>query len=176
MAIGPSSKGKTPVFGTGDGGSNPPGPIHIREGVLMSERITARLLQLGVLQLALGSLGGGLIGVSESPSLALSIHLGVLLNGATMIGLGLMWHRLTFGPRLERAAFWLLGYGAIGPVAALLGVGGSTFTQAGAGAIGTPGQEMVMKYAMLSMVTALGVGVMLVCWGARHLHEGTPEL
>ena len=147
----------------------------------MSARIAARFIQLGVLQLVLGSFGGALIARSASPSLAVSIHVGVLLNAATMIGIGVIWERLSLGPTAERAAFWLLVYGAltnwaIGTVAALVGIGGTTFTLAGADAIGTPFEETVMRYAMMSMVGSLAVGVSIVAWGVRKIHEGTEPL
>ncbi|MGB8224671.1 MAG: hypothetical protein WCF10_18925 [Polyangiales bacterium] len=131
-----------------------------------------RLLQLGVLLFLLGLLTGFAVPAAANTRMALSSHLEGVMNGLFLLALGAIWHRLHLGVGGQRAAFWLVVYGtfvnwATTLLAAMWGAGERMMPLGAAGFMGTPAQETVIAFALVSLSIAMVVVCLIVLWGLR---------
>ena len=138
----------------------------------MKQRISRRLLSLGVLLILLGFLSGLLIPILANPRMGLSSHVEGVMSGMLLILLGIIWPRLRLGDRAMKVTSLLLIYGAYANwanplLAAAWAAGGSMMPMASMGLMGTPVQEMVIGILAVSLVLALLTGISLVLWGLR---------
>lgn len=135
-----------------------------------------RLMRAGILLFFIGLVTGFGIPMMENPRMGLASHLEAVLNGIFLLVLGLLWHRLTLGDLAGKVLTALAIYGGFANwlatlLAALLGAG-SMMTIAAAGYEGTPGQEMLIGFLLLSLSAAMLMVCLLVLWGLRN---GEPD-
>jgi (hydroxyamino)benzene mutase len=138
----------------------------------MKQRISRRLLSLGVLLILLGFLSGLLIPILANPRMGLSSHIEGVMSGMLLILMGIIWPRLSLGDRAMKVTSLLLIYGAYANwanplLAAAWAAGGSMMPMASMGLKGTPVQEMVIGILSISLALALLIGNSHVLWGLR---------
>jgi len=138
----------------------------------MKQRISRRLLSLGVLLILLGFLSGLLIPILANPRMGLSSHVEGVMSGMLLILMGIIWPRLSLGDRAMKVTSLLLIYGAYANwanplLAAAWAAGGSMMPMASMGLKGTPVQEMVISILSISLALALLTGISHVLWGLR---------
>lgn len=138
----------------------------------IKQRISRRLLSLGVLLLLFGLLSGLLIPILANPRMGLSSHVEGVMSGMLLILMGIIWPRLRLGDRAMKVTSLLLIYGAYANWANLLlaaawAAGGSMMPMASMGLKGTPVQEMVIGILSVSLALALLTGISQVLWGLR---------
>jgi (hydroxyamino)benzene mutase len=131
----------------------------------------ARLLRLGVFLFLLGLLTGFAVPAVANPRMGLTSHLEGLMNGLFLMALGLLWPRLGLSSRLLTTTFWIAIYGTFANwagtlLAAVWGTGRST-PIAAPGLSGTPMQEGVVDFLLISLSIAMVVLCCLVLWGLR---------
>lgn len=129
-----------------------------------------RLLLLGMILFMIGLLTGFVSGTFENPRMGLSAHLEGLMNGTFLAVLGLFWHRLALGAKASIVAFWMVVYGAYANwLGVLLGgiwdAGGSMMPIAAKGLTGTPVQEGIIAFLLISISVAMVIGVAMIIWG-----------
>lgn len=139
----------------------------------MTARRSHRLLQLGVLLFLLGLLTGFAVPMLANPRMALSSHLEGVLNGMFLIALGLLWPRLQLGRRAGSTTFWLAIYGTFANWAATLLAAawgaGRTMPIAAGSHQGTPTQEGIVMFLLLTLSLAVVAVCGLVLWGLRRV-------
>src|SRR5260370_38510008 len=79
-----------------------------------------RLLQIGTALFLFVSLQGLAIQNFAVPSLGRSVHTLSLSTGLLLVGLGLLWPRLTLGATSLRLTFWFLVYSTLATIVAFL--------------------------------------------------------
>ena len=79
-----------------------------------------RLVQLGVALFLFVTLQGLVIQNFAVPSLGRSAHTVSLSSGLVLLGIGLIWPRLTLGSMATRIAFWFLIYSLLATIVAFL--------------------------------------------------------
>lgn len=131
-----------------------------------------RLLQLGFLLFLFGLLTGFALPLMANPRMGLSSHLEGLLNGLVLIALGLCWTRFRFGPKAAGAVFGLALYGTYinwftTLLAAFWGAGAAMMPIAAAGRTGTPVQEALIHFGLVSLSVAMLIVAALAVWGLR---------
>jgi len=131
-----------------------------------------RLLQVGIGTLLFTSFWGFMFPYLASPLLGLSVHKLSSLLAVLLLALGLTWHKLNFGTKASRIAFWLLLYSALAIIAAYVlgavwGAGNETMPLAAGGARGTALQEAVIKVVAYSSGPTGIIAFALVFWGLR---------
>ena len=129
-----------------------------------------RLLLLGMILFMIGLLTGFVSGTFENPRMGLSAHLEGLMNGTFLAVLGLFWHRLALGAKASIVAFWMVVYGAYANWLGVLlggiwGAGGSMMPIAAKGLTGTPVQEGIIAFLLISISVAMVIGVAMIIWG-----------
>jgi hydroxylaminobenzene mutase len=143
--------------------------------VLLS-RQGQRLLQLGVALFLYSSFEGFGIPYLRSPRIGLSVHTLSALQGVMMLGLGLLWPRLTLGVTASWIAFWCTVHGALAilaayTIAAVWGVGIKTISLMGALprglAQGSAFQEAFIKVLSYSSAPTGLTSFALILWGLR---------
>lgn len=127
------------------------------------DRLAHRLLQLGILLFLLGLLVGLAVPAFANPRMGLASHMEGLMNGLFLVGLGLLWPKLTLAPRTQTIAFWLAAYGAFANLAATLLAavvgGGEMMPIAAQGRVASAGLEA----AISGLLVTLGVADLAVC-------------
>src|SRR5260221_14170844 len=79
-----------------------------------------RLVQLGVALFLFVTLQGLVIQNFAVPSLGRSAHTVSLSSGLVLLGIGLVWPRLSLGATARRVAFWFLVYSLLATIVAFL--------------------------------------------------------
>ena len=138
----------------------------------MKQRISRRLLSLGVLLILLGFLSGLLIPLLATPRMGLSSHVEGVMSGMLLILMGIIWPRLRLSDRAMKVTSLLLIYGAYANwanplLAAAWAAGGSMMPMASKGLKGTPLQELLISILAVSLVIALLTSISHVLWGLR---------
>jgi hydroxylaminobenzene mutase len=135
-----------------------------------------RLLQFGIALFLYSSMDGFAIPFLGSPRIGLSVHTLSALQGAMMLGFGLLWSRLRLAPRAVTVAFWCLVYSTLAilaayTVAAILGVGNETIKLMGElphGLVrGSQFQETFIKVLAYSSAPTGLTAFVLTLWGLR---------
>ena len=129
-----------------------------------------RLLLLGMILFMIGLLTGFVSATFENPRMGLSAHLEGLMNGTFLAVLGLFWHRLALGAKASAIAFWLVVYAAYANWLGVLlggvwGAGASMMPIAAKGLMGTPVQEGIIAFLLISISVAMVLGVAMIIWG-----------
>lgn len=144
----------------------------VQKADFSSARLSRRLLQLGVLLFIFGLLTGLAVPMTANPRMALSSHLEALMNGMFLIGLGLLWPRLTLSTAAQRAAFWLAVYAAFANwlavlLAAVWGAGSQMMPLAAQGRAGSMTQENTINVLLVSLGAAMIIACVIVLAGLR---------
>ena len=144
---------------------------------LPTRQITSRrLMRLGTILLILGLLTGLAIPMVTNPRMGLSSHLEGVMNGTFLIVLGLIWTKLRLPRMTEQITFWLVTYGtyvnwATILAAAVWGAGNSMMPIAGMGHQGSPLQESIINFGLVSLTLAILPTCVIVLWGLRGSDE-----
>ena len=135
-----------------------------------------RLLQIGIIFILYCSVEGFLIPYLGSPRIGLSAHTLSALQGVLLIGVGLLWPKLTLGAAASRIAFWCLLYSAVAILAAYmiaggLGVGIETISLAGelphGVHRGSAFQETMIKVLSYTSAPTGITAFAIILWGLR---------
>ena len=131
-----------------------------------------RLVQLGVALFLFVTLQGLVIQNFAVPSLGRSAHTLSLSTGLVLLGIGLVWPRLTLGATATRIAFWFLVYSLLVTIlafllAAIWGAGNSVLPLAAGAAHGTALQENIIATVLVSTLPTGIVAFALILWGLR---------
>jgi hydroxylaminobenzene mutase len=134
-----------------------------------------RLVQLGVALFLFVTLQGLVIQNFAIPSLGRSSHTLALSSGLVLLGIGLIWPRLTLGVTVTRVAFWFLVYSLLATIVAFLlaairGAGNTVLPLAAGSAHGTALQENIIAAVLVSSLPTGIIAFALILWGLR----GTP--
>lgn len=138
----------------------------------MKQRLSGRLIRLGVLLLLLGLLSGLLIPILANPRMGLASHVEGVMSGMLLIIVGIIWPRLRLSSGAMKITSWLLIYGAYANLAnpllaAAWAAGGSMMPMASKGLKGTPVQELLISIIAVSLALALLTGICHMLWGLR---------
>ncbi len=131
-----------------------------------------RLVQLGVALFLFVTLQGLVIQNFAIPSLGRSAHTLSLSSGLVLLGIGLVWPRLTLGVTATRVAFWFLIYSLLATIAAFLlaaiwGAGNTVLPLAAGAAHGTALQENIIAAVLVSTLPTGIIAFALILWGLR---------
>ena len=138
----------------------------------LASRQSHRLLQIGVALFLFVTLQGLAIQNFAVPSLGRSAHTLSLSTGLLLVGLGLLWPRLTLGAATLRLAFWFLAYSTLATIVAFLlaaiwGAGNSVIPLAAGAAHGSAAQEVTITVVLASTIPTGVVAFALILWGLR---------
>jgi (hydroxyamino)benzene mutase len=130
------------------------------------------LVQLGVALFLFVALQGLVIQNFAVPSLGRSAHTLSLSSGLVLLGIGLVWPRLTLGTTATRVAFWFLVYSLLATIVAFLlaamwGAGNTVLPLAAGAAHGTALQENVIAAVLVSSLPTGIIAFALILWGLR---------
>lgn len=133
-----------------------------------------RLIQLGMVLFLLGLLSGFSGSFFAIPRLALSAHLEGVLNGIFFAVLGLFWGRLVLSAFWRAATFWLTVYAGLANwlavvLAGVWGAGGGLMPIATGGTTGTPTEEAVVTFLLLSLSAAIISALLIIIAGLRKV-------
>jgi hydroxylaminobenzene mutase len=135
------------------------------------EKAGHRLLQFGIFLFLVGLLTGFVVPHLANPRMGLSSHLEGILNGIFLVLLGLLWPRLSLSRLWLAITFWLAIYGTFANWAATLmaaiWAAGASMPIAAVGHRGTPFQESMINFLLLSLSGAMVAVSLLVLWGLR---------
>jgi len=135
-----------------------------------------RLVWNGVFLFLLGLLTGFAIPNLTNPRLGVAAHMGGLMIGTFLVGIGLIWGQVKLKPSVQTFLFWLLLYGGYvhwgsGLLASIFG----TSKMTPIGGAGSPPvaswKEMVVNFGLVSHALALVVCCMMILWGLRKGRE-----
>ena len=134
-----------------------------------------RLVQTGVALFLFVTLQGLVIQNFAVPSLGRSAHTVSLSSGLVLLGIGLIWPRLTLGSMATRIAFWFLIYSLLATIVAFLlaamwGAGNTVLPLAAGASHGTALQENIVAAVLVSTLPTGIIAFALILWGLR----GTP--
>jgi len=131
-----------------------------------------RLIWHGIFLFLLGLLTGFVVQQLTNPRMGLTSHLEGLMNGMFLVLLGLIWSRVRLGPAAATMTFWLALYGTYVNwgstlLAALWGT--SLMSPiAGAGYGGSPWQESIVNFGLISLSVAMVGCCVILLWGLRR--------
>jgi len=131
-----------------------------------------RLVQLGVALFLFVTLQGLVIQNFAVPSLGRSAHTLSLSSGLVLLGVGVVWPRLSLGATATRVAFWFLVYSLLATIVAFLlaaiwGAGNSVLPLAAGAAHGTALQENIIATVLVSTLPTGIIAFALILWGLR---------
>ncbi len=131
-----------------------------------------RLIQFGVGLFLLGLITGFGVPLLTNPRVGLSSHLEGIQNGIFLILIGLVWPRLALNQGLAAMTFGLALYGTFANwlatlLAAVWGAGGAMMPIAAHAFQGTPMQEGVIQFLLLSLSVAMVLVCCFLLWGLR---------
>jgi (hydroxyamino)benzene mutase len=131
-----------------------------------------RLVQLGVALFLFVTLQGLVIQKFAVPSLGRSAHTLSLSSGLVLLGIGLIWPKLSLGATATRIAFWFLVYSLLATIVAFLlaaiwGAGSSVLPLAAGAAHGTAFQENIIATVLVSTLPTGIIAFALILWGLR---------
>ena len=136
-----------------------------------------RLVQVGVALFLFVTLQGLVIQNFAVPSLGRSAHTVALSSGLVLLGIGLIWPRLTLGATATRIAFWFLIYSLLVTIvvfllAAMWGAGNTVLPLAAGASHGTALQENIITVVLVSTLPTGIIAFALILWGLR----GSPAI
>lgn len=79
-----------------------------------------QLILLGLILFLFGLIIGLAIPILQNPRMGLSAHLEAITNGMLLMILGLIWQRIMLSPKWMSINYWLLVYGTLANVTAVL--------------------------------------------------------
>jgi hydroxylaminobenzene mutase len=131
-----------------------------------------RLVQLGVALFLFVTLQGLVIQNFAVPSLGRSAHTLSLSSGLVLLGVGVVWPRLSLGATATKLAFWFLVYSLLATIVAFLlaaiwGAGNTVLPLAAGSAHGTPLQENIIAAVLVSTMPTGIIAFALILWGLR---------
>ncbi|HOI30027.1 MAG TPA: hydrogenase [Melioribacteraceae bacterium] len=132
-----------------------------------------KLIFYGILLFLFGLLTGFLIPALQNPRMGLSSHLEGTMNGMLLVLFGLIWPKLNLSDKTLRWGFVLALYGTFVNwgttlLAAVWGAGSEMMPIAGADMTGTPFQEILIKFGLISLSVSIVAVSVLILLGLRN--------
>ncbi|HKJ46188.1 MAG TPA: hypothetical protein VJ991_10205 [Balneolales bacterium] len=133
-----------------------------------------KLIRYGILLFLLGLLTGFAVESMKNPRMGLSSHLEGTMNGMFLILIGLIWARLRLSNRTQKWAYGLALFGtytnwATTLLAGIWGAGAAMMPIAGLHMSGTPWQEILIKFGLISLALAMVIVCVIILWGLREM-------
>ena len=137
-----------------------------------------KLIFYGILLFLLGLIVGLFIPLMSNPRMGLSSHIEGVLNGMFLVILGLIWHKIALSDRWLKITFWLAVYGTfanwLGMLYAALVNAGKDLTIAAEGKEGTPLQEGIFSFLLITLSLAMIIICITVLIGLkRNIKRGS---
>jgi hydroxylaminobenzene mutase len=137
-----------------------------------------KLIFYGILLFLLGLIVGLFIPLMSNPRMGLSSHIEGVLNGMFLVLLGLIWHKIALSDRWLKITFWLAVYGTfanwLGMLYAALVNAGKDLTIAAEGKEGTPLQEGIVSFLLITLSLAMIIICITVLIGLkRNIKRGS---
>ena len=129
------------------------------ENSILQKQQSNRLIFYGILLLLLGLIVGLFVPLMANPRMGLSSHIEGVLNGMLLVILGLIWHKVALSNRWLKISFWLAIYGTfanwLGMLYAAIANAGKDLTIAAEGNKGTPLQEAIVTFLLITLSLAM---------------------
>ena len=135
----------------------------------MKERHAHGLFLHGMVLVVAGLLMGMVVQAVANPRMGLSAHVGAIMNGTLLLGMGAFWPSLALAPSVETLGWWLMiagSYLSSGSVflAGAFGTSESTPLH-GAGHAGAAWQEALVTAGLVVGAVAVLAGCGIALWG-----------
>jgi hydroxylaminobenzene mutase len=140
--------------------------------LILKQKQSNNLIFYGVLLFFLGLLVGLFIPLLANPRMALSSHIEGVLNGMFLIILGLIWSKVELSGTWLKITFWLAIYGTFanwfGILFAAVFNAGKMMTVAAEGKEGSPLEEGIVNFSLLSLSVAMIIICITIMIGLRR--------
>ena len=148
------------------------------EKSVLQKQQSNKLIFYGILLFLLGLIVGLFIPLMSNPRMGLSSHIEGVLNGMFLVILGLIWHKIALSDRWLKITFWLAVYGTfanwLGMLYAALVNAGKDLTIAAEGKEGTPLQEGIVSFLLITLSLAMIIICITVLIGLkRNIKRGS---
>jgi len=134
------------------------------ETFVLQKQQSNKLVLYGILLFLLGLIVGLFLPLMANPRMGLSSHIEGVLNGMFLVILGLIWHKIALSDRWLKITFWLAVYGTfanwLGMLYAALVNAGKDLTIAAEGNEGTPLQEGIVSFLLIT----LSLAMIIICF------------
>ncbi len=129
------------------------------EKSVLQKQQSNKLIFYGILLFLLGLIVGLFIPLMANPRMGLSSHIEGVLNGMFLVTLGLIWHKIALSNKWLKITFWLAVYGTfanwLGMLYAAIVNAGKDLTIAAEGQEGTPAQEAIIMFLLVTLSLAM---------------------
>ena len=129
------------------------------ENITLKKHHADQLIFYGVLLFFLGLVVGLFIPAMANPRMGLASHLEGIMNGIFLMVLGLIWNRVDLSVKWLKITFWLALYGTfanwLGILLAAIFNAGKDLTVAARGQEGTPLEEGIVMFLLISLSVAM---------------------
>jgi len=145
---------------------------------ILQKQQSNKLVFYGILLFLLGLIVGLFLPLMANPRMGLSSHIEGVLNGMFLVILGLIWHKIAISDRWLKITFWLAVYGTfanwLGMLYAALVNAGKDLTIAAEGKEGTPVQEAIIMFLLVTLSLAMIIICITVLIGLkRNIKRGS---
>lgn len=130
-----------------------------------------QLILLGLILFLFGLIIGLAIPILQNPRMGLSAHLEAITNGMLLMILGLIWNRIALSSKWLSINYWLLVYGTLANVTAVLLAAITGFGKLMPIAGGKEGSnpiEGIISFLLVSLALAMLFALSLVIVGYRN--------
>jgi hydroxylaminobenzene mutase len=130
-----------------------------------------QLILLGLILFLFGLIIGLAIPLLQNPRMGLSAHLEAITNGMLLMVLGLVWQKIMLSPKWLSINYWLLVYGTLANVTAVLLAAITGFGKLMPIAGGKEGSnpiESIISFLLVSLALAMLFALSLVIVGYRN--------
>lgn len=139
---------------------------------ILQQRQSNNLIFYGILLFLLGLIVGLFLPLMANPRMGLSSHIEGVLNGMFLVILGLIWHKVALSGKWLKITFWLSIYGTfanwLGMLYAAVVNAGKDLTIAAKGKEGTPLQEGVLSFLLITLSLAMIIICITVLIGLKR--------
>jgi hydroxylaminobenzene mutase len=131
------------------------------------KKIEHQLIKNGVILFLIGLITGLSIQVLNNPRMGLAAHIEAIMNGFLLIIMGgIVWKRLSFGPKAEKVARYFMIYSAYANwvfimLAAIFGTSRMT-PLAGMGYTGAEWQEAIVSVGLATVSVTILVSAVII--------------
>jgi hydroxylaminobenzene mutase len=129
------------------------------------------LILLGLILFLFSLIIGLAIPILQNPRMGLSAHLEAITNGMLLMILGLIWQKIMLSPKWMSINYWLLVYGTLANVTAVLLAAITGFGKLMPIAGGKEGSnpiESIISFLLVSLALAMLFALSLVILGYRN--------
>jgi hydroxylaminobenzene mutase len=147
--------------------------------MVLQKQQSNNLIFYGILLFLLGLIVGLFLPFMANPRMGLSSHIEGVLNGMFLVILGLIWHKIALSDRWLKITFWLAIYGTfanwLGMLYAAIVNAGKDLTIAAEGKEGTPVQEAIIMFLLVTLSLAMIIICITVLIGLKRNINGVQK-